>query len=364
MKNGLRLEGKKEASLISWAIRRPPSPPSRVRIPLIHSISGGSSVPCVRVGARVRVGEKIARPLQKVPGSKRNLVPFGDFPSTTAVHASISGEVTAIACFPHPVLGEAEAIEIQSDGRAAVVADGRDEAAEDIGKERLGWQELDRQTLLRILRDCGVGPSSMSFPNVSIGNPKLGSPIEPFGDDNSRPLGTKRNVLREMFSSICSLAMTTHVFLEMIKFEHSIFALPFAYLGLILAEGGWPRLSLFIWVTLAMVSFRTMGMALNRLIDAEIDARNPRTKNRALPTGKLKSPFVWAVTFLAFVLFEFFAWKLGPICFQLSPIPVILAWVYPFAKRFTWLSHFVLGIILGIAPYGPGIKPSQKNRNQ
>lgn len=142
------------------------------------------------------------------------------------------------------------------------------------------------------------------------------------------------------------------IFFKDIKFEHSIFALPFAYLGLILAEGGWPRLSLFVWVTLAMVSFRTMGMALNRLIDAEIDARNPRTKNRALPAGKLKKSFVWTVTLLAFSLFEFFAWKLGALCFQLSPIPVILAWIYPFAKRFTWLSHLILGMILAIAPYG------------
>ncbi len=142
------------------------------------------------------------------------------------------------------------------------------------------------------------------------------------------------------------------IFLEMIKFEHSIFALPFAYLGLLFAEEGLPRLSLFLWVTLAMVSFRTMGMGLNRLIDVQIDTANPRTKSRALPQGLLKPEFVWALTFISFVIFEFTAYKLGPLCFRLSPIPVFLAFLYPWTKRFTWLCHTVLGIILGIAPYG------------
>lgn len=141
-------------------------------------------------------------------------------------------------------------------------------------------------------------------------------------------------------------------FLEMIKFEHSIFALPFAYLGLFLALENWPSLQLFGWITLAMVSFRTLGMALNRLIDKEIDARNPRTQNRALPQGKLKSNFVWAVTIASFIIFELTTLRLGRICFFLSPILVLLAFIYPFTKRFTWLCHFVLGIILGSAPYG------------
>ncbi len=145
------------------------------------------------------------------------------------------------------------------------------------------------------------------------------------------------------------------VFLEMIKFEHSIFALPFAYLGLFLgehAQGHWPRPHLFFGVTVAMVSFRTMGMALNRIIDSHIDGRNPRTKNRALPAGKLKISFVWLATAVSFFVFEASAWLLGPLCFLLSPIPVFFAVLYPWMKRFTWLSHVVLGIILGIAPYG------------
>jgi 4-hydroxybenzoate polyprenyltransferase len=141
-------------------------------------------------------------------------------------------------------------------------------------------------------------------------------------------------------------------FLEMIKFEHSIFALPFAYLGLLLAEEGLPRLSTFLGVTVAMVSFRTLGMALNRLIDVPVDAANPRTKNRALPAGQLKASFVWAAALVSFLIFEASAYFLGSLCFKLSAVPVFLAGLYPYMKRFTWFSHFLLGIILGIAPYG------------
>lgn len=151
---------------------------------------------------------------------------------------------------------------------------------------------------------------------------------------------------------MASRESSLRTFLEMIKFEHSIFALPFAYLGLVLGENGWPRLSIFIWVTIAMVSFRTLGMALNRLIDLPIDAQNPRTKNRALPAGKLKISFVGAASIVSFLIFECSAYQLGPLCFQLSPVPVFLAILYPYTKRFTWLSHLVLGMILAIAPYG------------
>jgi len=152
-----------------------------------------------------------------------------------------------------------------------------------------------------------------------------------------------------------TLAGKTRTFLEMIKIEHSIFALPFAYLGLILGERGWPRLEIFIWVTAAMVSFRTMAMGFNRLIDMPIDRDNPRTSARALPAGKLKPGFVWWMTLLAFFLFEVSAAQLGTLCLSLSPWAAFLAWLYPFAKRFTWLSHFLLGIILAMAPYGAWI---------
>lgn len=141
-------------------------------------------------------------------------------------------------------------------------------------------------------------------------------------------------------------------FLADIKFEHSLFALPFAYLGLFLAENGFPRPRLLFWVTAAMVAFRTFGMAANRLIDRRIDAENPRTARRALPQKKLTPAFVCGIALLSLALFGWASWKLGPLCFFLAPIPILLAAAYPFLKRFTWLSHIVLGIILGISPYG------------
>lgn len=141
----------------------------------------------------------------------------------------------------------------------------------------------------------------------------------------------------------------------MIKFEHSIFALPFAYLGLVLAEGGLPRLEVFAGVTLAMVSCRTLGMALNRIIDARIDAMNPRTAGRAIPAGLLKTSFVWAVSAVSLVVFIVTCKFLGSLCLALAPIPIFLSFLYPFAKRFTWFSHGLLGMILGIAPYGAWI---------
>lgn len=142
------------------------------------------------------------------------------------------------------------------------------------------------------------------------------------------------------------------IFLEMIKFEHSLFALPFAYLGMILSARGWPGWEKFFWITFAMVSFRTMAMAANRLVDERIDALNPRTANRALPAGLLKRPFVWGAAFFSFVLFQLACWKLGPLCLQLSIIPFLLAWIYPYLKRSTVFCHFLLGLVLGIAPYG------------
>lgn len=145
------------------------------------------------------------------------------------------------------------------------------------------------------------------------------------------------------------------LFLEAIKFEHSIFALPFAYAGLCLGVGGFPDAGLFWKVTLAMVSFRTFGMAVNRLFDARIDAHNPRTQFRALPAGKLSFKFVTGMAFLSLVIFEITCGWLSVLCLKLSIIPVALALLYPFAKRFTWMSHFILGIILGTAPYGAWI---------
>lgn len=145
------------------------------------------------------------------------------------------------------------------------------------------------------------------------------------------------------------------IFFKDIKLEHSLFALPFAYLGLIMAEKGMPAVRLWIWITIAMVSFRTLAMGMNRLLDRTIDAKNPRTQERALPQKKISAGFVWLATLVSLLIFEWSAFTLRPLCFWLSPVPVILAWIYPLAKRFTWLSHFVLGLILGIAPYGAWI---------
>lgn len=141
----------------------------------------------------------------------------------------------------------------------------------------------------------------------------------------------------------------------MIKFEHSIFALPFAYLGLFLAARGWPGTVTFLWVTVAMVSCRTAGMAFNRIADRFIDAKNPRTQNRALPRKLLNTSWVAVVTLFSLALFLFSAYKLGPLCFKLSPVPILLSALYSYMKRFSWLCHFVLGLILGIAPYGAWI---------
>ncbi len=142
------------------------------------------------------------------------------------------------------------------------------------------------------------------------------------------------------------------VFFEMIKFEHSIFALPFAYLGLFLALRGWPSGHLFFWVTAAMISFRSMAMGANRILDRHIDSANPRTRMRALPAGRLSLPAVWALTLGFGAFFLISTAVLGPLCLKLSTVPILLAWLYPVTKRFTWLSHGVLGTILGIAPYG------------
>ncbi len=148
------------------------------------------------------------------------------------------------------------------------------------------------------------------------------------------------------------IARKIKIFLEMIKFEHSIFALPFAYLGLFLASNGLPKAATFFWVTLAMVALRTAGMSLNRLIDQPIDAENPRTKMRALPSGLLTRRFAWVIAWCSIAVFIYSARELNSLCFRLSPIPVFFVWIYPYLKRWTWISHWVLGLTLGMAPYG------------
>ncbi|HNT23583.1 MAG TPA: UbiA-like polyprenyltransferase [Anaerolineales bacterium] len=141
-------------------------------------------------------------------------------------------------------------------------------------------------------------------------------------------------------------------FFELIKFEHTIFALPFAYLGMLLAAGGWPTWPQFIWITLAMAAARTLAMGFNRLADRAIDARNPRTAGRPLVTGAISTRTAWAGVLAAALLLAFSAWMLGPLPFRLLPGALLFLLGYSFTKRFTWLSHFILGFTDGLAPAG------------
>jgi 4-hydroxybenzoate polyprenyltransferase len=144
-------------------------------------------------------------------------------------------------------------------------------------------------------------------------------------------------------------------YLEMIKFQHSIFALPFAYLGAFLAEMRIPSFLTLFWITLAMVGARSFAMAMNRLIDREIDRRNPRTAERALPKGLLQSSNVLIFSLVSLTIFLVAVYNLAPVCRYLWPLVVIPFVIYPYTKRFTWLSHFVLGLCLGLAPVGAWI---------
>src|SRR3954469_4763518 len=140
------------------------------------------------------------------------------------------------------------------------------------------------------------------------------------------------------------------VFLDLIKFEHTIFALPFAYLGMVLAAGGWPTWHQLIWATVAMAAARTMAMSLNRAIDREIDARNPRTAIRPIPSGRLSVTRVWIAAGVSAGLLIFAAWQLNELAVKLLPVAMIILTMYHYTKRFTWLCHLVLGIADGGAP--------------
>ncbi|MBE3551983.1 MAG: UbiA family prenyltransferase [Kyrpidia tusciae] len=146
------------------------------------------------------------------------------------------------------------------------------------------------------------------------------------------------------------------LFLRLVKFEHTIFALPYAYLGMILAAydhtRGLPTWWQVFWVTVAMVGARSAAMGLNRVIDRAIDARNPRTAQRELPRGLLSTLEVWVFIIVSLVVLGVAAWKLNPLCLELFPVAVVILVVYSYTKRFTWMSHFVLGIADGLAPLG------------
>jgi len=143
--------------------------------------------------------------------------------------------------------------------------------------------------------------------------------------------------------------------MDMIKFQHTIFALPFALTAMLLAADGVPGPVIIGWILAAMVGARTAAMAWNRIADAEIDARNPRTANRHLPAGTVKSGEAWMLVIGGVVLLEIAAYQLNPLCLKLSPIPLTFIFVYPFGKRFTCLTHFILGLALASAPLGAWI---------
>src|SRR5512135_136216 len=145
------------------------------------------------------------------------------------------------------------------------------------------------------------------------------------------------------------------VFLEMIKFSHTIFALPFALTGALLAARGIPTGGQIFWIVMAMVGARTAAMGLNRLIDAEIDAKNPRTSGRAIPAGLLGKGTVAAFILVSLGIFVYSAYRLNQLCLYLSPLAIVLLAGYSFCKRFTSLSHLVLGLCLAVAPVGAWI---------
>jgi 4-hydroxybenzoate polyprenyltransferase len=141
-------------------------------------------------------------------------------------------------------------------------------------------------------------------------------------------------------------------FASLVKIEHTLFALPFAYIGALLAVDGIPSAHDLVWVTAAMVGARSLAMALNRLIDAEIDARNPRTAGRELPAGLLSRAQVLVFSAAALALYLLAVFQLDPIVRWLWPIPLVGFVVYPYLKRWTWLCHLWLGAVDGLAPLG------------
>ena len=153
-------------------------------------------------------------------------------------------------------------------------------------------------------------------------------------------------------SSVIAPLEVPRRFASLVKIEHTVFALPFAYVGAFLAVDDVPQAHDLVWITLAMVGARSLAMALNRLVDAQIDARNPRTAGRELPAGRLSALQVLSFCLAALALFLVAVWQLDPLVRWLWPIPVAGFVVYPYLKRVTWLAHLWLGVVDGLAPVG------------
>ncbi|PRO66808.1 UbiA-like polyprenyltransferase [Alkalicoccus urumqiensis] len=152
------------------------------------------------------------------------------------------------------------------------------------------------------------------------------------------------------------------IILEMIKFEHTVFALPFAFLGAVLGSltetGTWPTLQIWLWMTLAMVGARSAAMALNRVIDRQIDKANPRTSGRAIPAGLLSLGETMLFILVSFAVLIGAAWQLNMLAVYLLPLAVFFLVFYSYTKRFTWACHLVLGATIGLAPLGGWVAAS------
>ena len=162
-----------------------------------------------------------------------------------------------------------------------------------------------------------------------------------------------RSSLRESTRELTPQKGRLRTVLEMIKFEHSVFALPFALVGALLAArdaGGFPTRWQIFWIIVAMVGARSAAMTINRIADVEYDRRNPRTAMRALPAGELSVSFAWTFTLMASALLVFAAWELNPLALKLSPVALAVLFFYSYTKRFTTWAHFVLGFCLGMSP--------------
>ena len=147
-----------------------------------------------------------------------------------------------------------------------------------------------------------------------------------------------------------SIAEKLKTTLAMIKFEHTLFALPFAFLGAILAANGFPTWWQILWITVAMVGARSAAMTFNRIVDRDIDAKNPRTASREIPSGKLSVGFAWAFLYVSIGLFLLASYSLNWLTFALSPVALICVLGYSYAKRFTAFAHLFLGLALAISP--------------
>lgn len=139
---------------------------------------------------------------------------------------------------------------------------------------------------------------------------------------------------------------------EMVMFSHILFSLPFSMIAMFWASGGFPKLLTFVWILLALIGARNGANALNRIVDAKIDKKNPRTSNRHLPSGEIKKIEAIFLTVLFFALYFIAAFNLNSTCLFLSPIPIAIFFLYSYSKRFTWLCHIILGIACGGAPVG------------